>query len=92
MDSRITDGSELWDDVEVVAAATIVRIDIPAQAADLARRLASRPTSIHAETIDELAEALLRGDLVLVRRSPPELDDWDGSACRPLCELSATGS
>jgi hypothetical protein len=90
----MTTGSEIGDEIEVVPASSIVRIDCPVRAAELGRWLAERSlpdlsTQGEASDASEIAAALLRGDLVLVRRSPPELDDYDGSAGRPLRDLAA---
>lgn len=89
MDSRMTSSNEIGEEIEVVPASSIVRIECPTRAAELGRWLAARSLpdlAARGEAADaaEIAAALLRGDLVVVRRSPPELDDYDGSA---LCLL-----
>jgi hypothetical protein len=88
MDSPMTNGNEFGEAFEVVPAASIERIECPTRAAELGRLLAERSERGDSADAAEIAGALLRGDLVIVRRSPPELDDYDGSVVRPLRDLA----
>lgn len=74
----------------LVPATSLLRVQCPVQAAELARALYSAPSAAvwaRGGGADATARALLRGELLFVRPPTPALDPYDGSAIPLLSEL-----